>query len=151
MRPKLLYLVTEDWYFCSHRLPIARAARDAGFEVVVVTRVRAHGAEITSERFRLIPLEQRRGALNPLTDLAMLWRLVKIYRAERPSLVHHVALKPVLYGSFAARAAGVPWVVNAMGGLGYLFGATGAGTRWIGALVRAVLRVLLRSRRVRVI
>lgn len=149
--PKILYLVTEDWYFCSHRLPIARAARDAGFEVVVVTRVRRHGAAIEAEGFRVIPLEQRRGALNPVADLAMLWRLLGIYRAERPDLVHHVALKPVLYGTFAAWVTGVPQIVNAMGGLGYLFGAQGRGTRWIGAIVRRVLRLLHRSPRVSVI
>lgn len=151
MSPKILYLVTEDWYFCSHRLPIARAARDAGFEVVVVTRVRDHGPRITAEGFRLIPLEQRRGALSPLRDLLVLLRLVRIYRAERPALVHHVALKPVLYGTLAARITGVAWTVNAMGGLGYLFAARGGGARWVGAAVRAALRRAHRTPRVRAI
>ena len=58
-RPKLLFLVTEDWYFCSHRLPVARAARDAGFEVVVATRVREHGAQICEEGFALRPIASR--------------------------------------------------------------------------------------------
>ena len=52
---KIIFLVTEDWYFCSHRLPIARAARDAGCEVVVATRADTHGDTITREGFRLIP------------------------------------------------------------------------------------------------
>ena len=52
-RPKLLFLVTEDWYFCSHRLPVARAARDAGFDVVVATRVQDHGARILAEGLAL--------------------------------------------------------------------------------------------------
>jgi glycosyltransferase involved in cell wall biosynthesis len=149
--PKILYLVTEDWYFCSHRLPIARAARDAGFEVVVVTRVREHGHRIEAERFRLVPLEQRRGALSPISDLLMLVRLIRIYLRERPDLVHHVALKPVLYGTFAARLAGVHRVVNAMGGLGYLFGVQSRRARWLGMLVRGTLRALHRSRRTHVI
>src|SRR5438309_7061668 len=59
-RPKLLFLATEDWYFWSHRLPVARAARDAGFEVVVATRVREHGERIEAEGFRLCPLPWRR-------------------------------------------------------------------------------------------
>ena len=58
--PKLIFLVTEDWYFCSHRLPVARAARDAGFEVVVATRARDHAALIRGEGFRLAPLPWRR-------------------------------------------------------------------------------------------
>jgi len=39
-KPVLLYLVTEDWYFWSHRLPVARAARAARWEVMVATRVK---------------------------------------------------------------------------------------------------------------
>src|SRR4029077_16068689 len=58
--PKLLFLVTEDWYFWSHRLPVARAARDAGFDVVVATRVGVHGERIRAEGFRLCPLAWRR-------------------------------------------------------------------------------------------
>ena len=46
---RLVYLVTEDWYFVSHQLPMARAARDAGFDVHVITRVEQHGAAITAE------------------------------------------------------------------------------------------------------
>ncbi len=55
-KPVLLYLVTEDWYFWSHRLAIARAARDAGWEVLVATRVAAHGERIRQEGLRLIPI-----------------------------------------------------------------------------------------------
>src|SRR5688572_23924755 len=92
--PKILYLVTEDWYFCSHRLPIARAARDAGAEIVVATRVRDHRAAIEDEGFRLVPLRWRRGGHNPLRELLVLVRLVLLYRRERPDLVHHVSMKP---------------------------------------------------------
>jgi glycosyltransferase involved in cell wall biosynthesis len=104
-RPRLVFLVTEDWYFCSHRLPAARAARDAGFEVVVATRVRDHGDAIRGEGFRLVPLAWRRrgdgiiGAVRALTAVAAL------YRRERAELVHHVALKPVLFGGLALRLA----------------------------------------------
>ncbi|HQU17251.1 MAG TPA: glycosyltransferase family 4 protein [Gammaproteobacteria bacterium] len=146
MRPKLLYLVTEDWYFCSHRLPIARAARDAGFEVVVVTRVRAHMEQLRDERFRVIPLEFRRGRFAPLSDLGVLRKLVQCYRRERPDLVHHVALKPVIYGSLASRYAGVTNVVNALGGLGYVFTSRSAKARLLRPLVRGGLRRLLGAR-----
>ncbi len=61
-RPKLIYLVTEDWYFCLHRLPQARAAQRAGFDVAVATRVRHHGEAIAAEGFRLHPLSWRRGS-----------------------------------------------------------------------------------------
>ncbi|MBA4395016.1 MAG: glycosyltransferase family 1 protein, partial [Desulfobacca sp.] len=75
-RAKIIFLVTEDWYFCSHRLPIACAARDAGFEVVVATHVQDHGRQITSEEFRLIPIRLRRGNRNPFLELLAVFELI---------------------------------------------------------------------------
>ena len=106
--------MTEDWYFWSHRLPIARAARAAGWEVMVATRVTKHGERIRREGFRLVPIGLRRHSLAPWREAAAIAELLHLYRRERPDLVHHVAMKPVLYGSFAAAMTGVPAVVNAL-------------------------------------
>src|SRR5579863_3679862 len=110
-RPKLIFLVTEDWYFCSHRLPMARAARDSGFNVAVATRVAAHGEIIRVEGFTVHPLRWKRRALGPFASLAAIAEIRRLYRRERPLIVHHVALKPALLGGIAARLAGVPIVV----------------------------------------
>lgn len=126
---KLIYLVTEDWYFCSHRLNLARAARAAGYEVIVVTRVDRHGDEIRREGFRLIPLAIARGSVNPFRDLRTLLALIRIYRHEKPALVHHVALKPVIYGTLAAIVSKVSVVVNALAGLGFVFTSNGTRAR----------------------
>lgn len=120
-RPRLLFLITEDWYFWSHRLDLARAARDAGFEVIIATRVTGHGEQIREEGFRLLPLTLLRRSRNPFSELRAIMQLVRLYRRERPDIVHHVALKPILYGSFAAWIARVPAVINAFAGLGYTF------------------------------
>lgn len=141
--PRLLYLVTEDWYFCSHRLPVARAARDAGAEVIVATRVNAHGAAIRAEGFRLAPLRWRRGSHAPGAELAAIAEIARLYARARPDLVHHVALKPVIYGSVAATLTGVPHTVNALTGLGALFIGSSAKTRALGVLSRLALRPLL--------
>jgi glycosyltransferase involved in cell wall biosynthesis len=119
--PKLLYLVTEDWYFCSHRLPMARAARAAGFEVVVATRVGTHGPAIEAEGFTLRPLSWRRGGNGLGAVLGAVWEIAALYRRERPDLVHHVAVKPVVLGGLAAWLAGGSRVVNALTGLGFVF------------------------------
>lgn len=142
-RPSLLYLVTEDWYFCSHRLPIARAARDAGWQVVVATRVRDHGEAIRREGFRLIPIGLRRRSFAPWRELMAIVELVRIYRRERPDLVHHVAMKPVIYGSIAALIARVPAVVNALAGMGYVFTSDGVKARLLRPLVMMALRRLI--------
>ena len=120
-RPHLLFLITEDWYFWSHRLDLARAARDAGFDVTIATRVSAHGAQILNEGFRLLPVALLRRNRNPIRELGAIVQLVRLYRRTRPDIVHHVAMKPILYGSFAAWIARVPVVINAFAGLGYAF------------------------------
>ena len=120
-RPRLLLLITEDWYFWSHRLDLARAAVQAGFDVSIATRVTDHGERIQREGFRLFPISLVRQSKNPFVELAAVLELVRLYRRERPAIVHHVALKPILYGSLAAWISGVPVVVNAFAGLGYAF------------------------------
>lgn len=116
--PLLIYLVTEDWYFLSHRLHMARAARDAGFRVAVATRVDQGEARIRAEGFEVIPLNWRRGAAGPWELLRSIRQVHGVYRAFQPALVHHVAMKPVLVGGIAARLAGVPACVHALTGLG---------------------------------
>ncbi|RJP78739.1 MAG: glycosyltransferase [Desulfobacteraceae bacterium] len=124
-QPKILFLITEDWYFWSHRLPLARAARDSGFEVLIATRVHGHQECIQQEGFRLIPIRLERKSKSLLKELQGFIDIVKIYKKEKPDIVHHVAIKPVLYGSWAARLTHVPFVVNAIAGLGFIFVAQG--------------------------
>lgn len=131
-RPRLLFLVTEDWYFRSHRLPVARAARDAGIAVAVATRVGSDAAALEAEGFRVIPLGWRRGSRNPVAAWCAVRQIAAVYRRERPDLVHHVSMKPILLGSLAAWLAGVARVVNAPTGLGHVFIARG----WKAALMR---------------
>jgi glycosyltransferase involved in cell wall biosynthesis len=126
--PKLIFLVTEDWYFWSHRLPMARAARDAGFAVAVATRVREHGDRIRGEGFGLHALPWRRRGEGALGALGAVAAIAVLYRRERPDIVHHVALKPVLFGGLAVRLA-FPWPtarpasIAAVNGLGSGIGA----------------------------
>ena len=141
--PKLLFLVTEDWYFVSHRLLLAVAARQAGYEVTVVTRVGEHGHTIRNAGLRLIPIELSRRGKNPISETMLVAGLIAIYRRERPDIVHHVAMKPVLYGSLAARLAGVRHVVNALAGLGWLFTSESRLANVLGRGVRFAFRKLL--------
>jgi glycosyltransferase involved in cell wall biosynthesis len=147
--PKLMFLVTEDWYFWAHRLPQARAARDAGFRVSVATRVDRHGDRIEGEGFALHALGWRRGSTNPLGAAAAVREIAGLYRRERPDIVHHVSQKPIILGSVAARLAGVRRVVNAFTGLGFLFAADTAMTRLIRAVALPVLRAVTDGPRVR--
>jgi len=150
-KPKLLYLVSEDWYFVSHRLPLAVAARAAGYDVVVATRVAEQGAAIRDAGLRLAPIAFERSGLGPLSEAKTLRELVALYRRERPDIVHHVALKPVIYGAIAARAAGAQRVVSALMGLGYVFSSDDAKARALRPFVRSALGLALKGRGSRVI
>src|ERR1700687_5408375 len=96
--PKLLYLVTEDWFFVSHFLPMARTAKAAGFEVVVATRVRDHAGLIAAEGCRVVALENERRSFGPFEALRSFWRMMRIAREERPDIVHCIALRMVVLG-----------------------------------------------------
>jgi glycosyltransferase involved in cell wall biosynthesis len=140
MPRKLLYFVCEDAFFYSHFLARARAARDAGLEVVVVTTVREHGERIRAEGFRVIPLDMTRGSLYFLQELATLLRIRAIYRREKPDIVHQVAMKPVLYGGFLCHTLPRMHVVNALVGMGWVF----TSTQWKARLLRPAVKAWLK-------
>ena len=143
---RVIYLVTEDWYFMSHRLPMARAARDAGFEVHVATRVDRHATAIEAEGFHLHPISWRRGSLDPRDLVRVVREVRRLYRNIKPDLAHHVALPATVVGSLAA--TGLPIVcLNAMTGLGTMFTSDAVKIRLVRtALTLALRRLLNRAR-----
>ena len=143
--PHLLFFVSEDWYFWSHRLPIALAAIEAGYNVTLLARFSAHGDLIRAKGIRIIPIEFSRGGRNPLAEWRTLLELFKILQKERPDILHNVAIKPVLYGSLIARIAGIKRVVNAVAGLGHIFSNQDRNPALRNIVVMA-FRVLLKKR-----
>lgn len=122
-------------------MPLARAARADGFEVVIALHVDVHAERIRAEGFRVIPLGWRRDSLNPLREVLMLLAIVNLYAREKPDLVHQVTAKPIFYGSIAARLAGTRAVVNTLTGLGSIFSSNGARAR----LLRPILRFAFKA------
>lgn len=140
---KLLFLVTEDWALISHRLPLALAAMDQGMHVLVLARTGDRADYLRSLGLEVHHVPFERGSLNPLSDLMLLMHIVRLYRQLRPDVVHHVALKPVIYGGLAARLTGMKHVVNALPGLGFVFSSSTLTARLLKPFVRGVLRGVL--------
>src|SRR6516225_3628187 len=141
-KTRLLYVVTEDWAFLSHRLPMARAAREGGFEVHVATRVSNGAAAIEAERFVLHPIPFARGSLSAVAALSTVAALRRVHRKVKPVLTHHVALQACVLGMLAS--LGRPCAcVNAFIGLGYSFTSGTAKARAVRTIVGSLLRFLV--------
>jgi glycosyltransferase involved in cell wall biosynthesis len=143
--PKILYLVTEDWFFVSHFLPMAQAARDCGLQVVVATRVRADGERLEAEGFSVIAIEGRRGSFSPRRSLRDFFQAFKIVRAERADIVHCIALRPVVIGGVAAKLAGTKALILAPTGLGHLWIDRGVTVRLARKVVSHIVGSWLRG------
>ncbi|MES2364319.1 MAG: glycosyltransferase family 4 protein [Pseudomonadota bacterium] len=150
---KILFFITEDWFFCSHFLERAAAARAAGFEVSVLTQVNtgSHANLIISKNIKLIPLKINRHGLNAFRELQTLWAVWRVYRSEKPNIAHHIALKPIIYGTIAAKLTQTNAIVNAPVGMGYVFTSRGWLARFLKPIIYGTFRRLLNPPRSKVI
>lgn len=149
--PRILFVVASDWYFYGHRMLLAQRIAGAGYEVHVATPVGRYCKAIEAAGLRHHPIEMDRQGRNPLRDLVTIKQLVSLYRELDPALVHHVALKPILYGSIAAKITKVPAIVNAMPGTGYIFTSNEMLPRLLRPGILAAFRLLLNSPNSRII
>jgi glycosyltransferase involved in cell wall biosynthesis len=143
---KLLYVVNEDFAFLLNRLPMARAARAAGFEVHVATRVDRGADAIEAEGFILHRIPFRRGGLSPFAALPTILALRRLETKIRPALIHHSGLQCCVYGSVAALGKKTP-LVNAITGLGYIFTSVTFRTRLLRRSLVTILPMLLNRKR----
>ena len=120
-REKLFIVVNVDWFFLSHRLPVALAAQKAGWDVTIVTADTGQLKDIEAAGLRTIDLPMSRSGMNIFEELKTLNFLRKLYAKEKPDVIHHVGMKTILWGTLAAKFAGAKAVVNAVSGLGGFF------------------------------
>ncbi|HEY4925561.1 MAG TPA: glycosyltransferase family 4 protein [Roseiarcus sp.] len=148
MNPRLLYVVSEDWAFLSHRLPMARAARAAGFAVHVATRIDRCGSKIEAEGFATHHIPFSRGRISPLATLHTIRSLTQIIAAVRPHVTHHSALQPSILGSIAAIGTHST-CLNAINGLGFAFTSETAKARLLRPVLGVAIRLLVNRARAR--
>jgi len=148
---KLLFVVNAPEFFLSHRLPIALAAREEGYEVHVATADGDSVQEIRRLGLTHHTVAIARSGQNPFAELGSIIGLYRSFRELKPDLVHLITIKPVLYGGIAARLAGVSAVVAAVSGLGTVFVAQSGAARARRALVSWLYRMAFSQRRLAVI
>lgn len=118
---KLFIVVNVDWFFLSHRLPIAKAAQKNGYDVTILTQNTGRFGEIKKEGLYVVDIPFKRSGTNILNELRVIYSLKKEISNYKPDVIHNVALKASIYGSIAARLAKVGNVINAISGLGFVF------------------------------
>lgn len=139
-------VITEDWYFLSHRLRLAREAARRGLKVTIATGPGEQGQRIRDEGFDHVVFPLQRRSLELRREAATVRSLTSLMRRLKPSLVHLVAAKPIMYGNIAAALAGSPPVLSAVAGLGYLYLGDGLGRRALRVAYETTFRALVRPR-----
>ncbi|MGH8157430.1 MAG: glycosyltransferase family 4 protein [Rhodanobacter sp.] len=148
---KAVLFANTDWYLYNFRRSLAMSLQRAGYEVLLISPPGPYGDKLRALGLRWEPLPMQRRSLNPLREMALLWHLIRLLRREQPMLVHGFTIKCAVYGSLAARLAGISARVNAVAGMGYVFTSAQLKARLLRPVVRGLLRLALGGRDARLI
>jgi len=148
---KVIFFANTEWYLYNFRLGIARYLRNKGYEVIMMSPIGPYGEKLQQEGFRWYGLPMDRMSINIITELKLLWKILKIYRAEQPDVVHNFTIKCVVYGSLMGRFAGVHSRINAVTGLGHIFIGGSLKATLLKPIVKFLLKLTLSGRQSRLI
>ncbi len=150
-RMKLVMIVNVDWFFLSHRLPVALDALRSGYEVHIVTTLTKGREQLEAYGFKVHEVSMDRSGAGLAGLLVTLYKFIRLFWRIRPDVVHLVTIKPVLLGGLAARVSPVGGVVFAISGLGHVFVDNTFRGRVRKALVGMWYRFILSTRNMRII
>lgn len=150
MKKKLFIVVNQDFFFLSHRLPIGVTAKDAGYDVTIVSEDTGVSDKIREAGLNTINLPINKAGTNIKDEIKTFFFLYKLFRREKPDIVHLVGLKTMLWGSLACRLAGVKAMVSAVCGLGVLFDEEHAHSFMTRSILK-VMRITHKKKRLTVI
>ena len=148
---KICLVANTDWYLYNFRLSLAKALRNQGWEVILISPPGLYVKKLGVEGFRWVEWKVDRRGVNPWRELMAFIRLNRIYRRENPQLIHHFTIKPVLYGTLASRTLNKPAIVNSITGLGYIFLTSGVRGKILRALVIPLYKLALKTSNIHVI
>lgn len=148
---KVVLFANTDWYLYNFRRSLALALRKAGHDVLLISPPGPYGTKLEALGLRWLAAPMDRRSLNPLREAALLIWLRRLLLAEKADLVHGFTIKCAVYGSLAARLAGVKARVNAVAGMGYVFTSNDLKARLLRPVVRALMRGSLDGQNARLI
>lgn len=151
MKGRLLFVVNHPDFFLSHRLPLALAARDVGWDVALASSRTDALQGVFDHDITWFELPLEPGGLSPVADAKCLLSLISLYRKWQPDVIHHVTIKSILYGGMAARMTAAPAVIHAFSGLGYTFMDPSLKGRMLRWTITRLLNVAIDRKRATVI
>lgn len=148
---KIILFANTDWYLYNFRRSLASALRDAGHDVLLISPSGMYGEKLRELGFHWTPIPMERRSLNPFREFKLLLWLRKLIRLEQADVVHGFTIKCAVYGSLAAKLAGVSASISAVAGMGYVFTSNNIRARLLRPLVRLLMRIALNGQRSRLI
>lgn len=148
---KAILFANTDWYLYNFRRALALSLRRAGYDVLLISPDGPYGEKLRALGLRWEPLPMERRSLNLLRESSLLLYLVRLFRREQPSVVHGFTIKCAVYGSLAAKMAGITARINAVAGMGYVFTSDQLKARMLRPVVRSLLRLALGGEQARLI
>jgi len=138
---KFIFFANTDWYLFNFRLPFADELRKAGHEVVMISPPGSYSERLEAAGYRWLPINMNRRSINPVSEVFVISRLIKLFRSEAPDVVHNFTIKSSVYGTIASRYCGIKAIVNAIDGLGYVFSSD----QLLARLLRGITARLLKA------
>ena len=151
MPSRLLFLVNSSSYFLSHRIGIALAAKEQGYEVHVASP--RDGEEETLKERGIIHhhLPISRTSINIFFEIKTFFSIYFLIKKLTPDLLHLITIKPVIYGGIVSRLLGIKGVVSAIPGLGYVYISTGVKARVLRFLINCLYKISFSKKSLKIV
>lgn len=140
---KIILTANTDWYLYNFRISLAEFLREKEYEVIFVSPKGKFVEKIIQRGFKWIEWKLNRKSTNPFSELIALRKLAKVFKDEKPNLIHNHTIKSCLYGTLAARIVGVHSVVNSITGRGYVFSGQDKQANFLRSIVKVLYKIAL--------
>ena len=137
---KIFFTANTSWYLYNFRLPLLKELVKRGYEVLALAPFDSYAKYFQEYGIKHLDIHITRSGINPIEDIALLFKFLSIYKRHKPDIVQHFTVKPVIYGTIAARISRVRHIYNMVPGLGYVFTDTSFKKFWVQKIVRFLYR-----------